>query len=121
MYADEKKTDPLLCGMPEAITVDRSQGCEWALVILNTVRSGVDGLGHTRDRRRVNVAMTRARKGFVLVCDVGRFKQCQHVWAEYIAENEATVVSEELLGVYLDEVGVETEHKRQLYAQIRGD
>ena len=69
LYEEETESDPNLRGVIVK-TVDGSQGSEWPIVILNTVRAGSNALGHTRDRRRVNAAMTRARQGFVLVCGV---------------------------------------------------
>ena len=82
-------------------------------MILNTVRAGADVLGHTRDRRRVNVSMTRARQGFVLVCDVNLFKLDQHIWGDYVRENESSIVSEKELEAYLTELGVETVRMRE--------
>ena len=71
----EKETNGLakLSGI-SVKTVDGSQCSEWAIAILNTVRAGCNSFGHTRDRRRVNVSMTRGRQAFILVCDVSLFK-----------------------------------------------
>jgi hypothetical protein len=94
-------------------TVDRCQGSEWNIVIFTTVRAGEDALGHTRDRRRVNVGMTRARRGFILVCDVDRFKLDQHIWSAYLVANESCVVDVASLQAYFEEEGVPTVRQRK--------
>jgi hypothetical protein len=48
-------------------TVDSSQGCEADVVILSFVRSNGGSAGFLRDNRRLNVAMTRARRQLVCV------------------------------------------------------
>ena len=67
LYDKELKDDAMLSGL-SVRTVDASQGSEWPLVILNTVRAGEDAFGHTIDRRRLNVSFTRGQKTFLLVC-----------------------------------------------------
>ena len=52
LYEKELKGDAMLSEL-SVRTVDASQGSEWPLVILNTVRTGEDALGHTIDRRRL--------------------------------------------------------------------
>jgi hypothetical protein len=55
-------------------TVDSFQGSEADLVILslvrNNTRTGLGALGFLRDRRRMNVALSRARRQLVLVCSL---------------------------------------------------
>jgi superfamily I DNA and/or RNA helicase len=113
LYEKEIKADASLSGMAVR-TVDRCQGSEWDIVIFSTVRAGDDTLGHTRDRRRVNVAMTRARKGFILVCDVDRFKLDQHIWSAYLVANESCVVDVASLQAYFEKAGVPTVRQRKL-------
>jgi regulator of nonsense transcripts 1 len=112
LYEKETKSDTSLRGMAVR-TVDRSQGSEWDIVIFTTVRAGEDALGHTRDRHRVNVGMTRARRGFILVCDVDRFKLDQHIWSDYIVANESCVVDVATLQAYFEEQGVPTVRQRE--------
>ena len=48
-------------------TVDSFQGREADTIVLSIVRDGTEGLGFWMDPRRLNVALTRARKRLVLV------------------------------------------------------
>ena len=68
LYEKELKGDAMLSEL-SVRTVDASQGSEWPLVILNTVRAGEDAFGHTIDRRRLNVSLTRGQQKFLLVCE----------------------------------------------------
>ncbi|MCA1819421.1 MAG: AAA family ATPase, partial [Halobacteriales archaeon] len=54
----------------EVSTVDGAQGREWDVVLYSTVRSNPQHrLGFVEDERRLNVAVTRARRNFILVGD----------------------------------------------------
>ncbi|MEA3189419.1 MAG: ATP-dependent helicase [Thermoplasmata archaeon] len=54
----------------EVNTVDGAQGREWDVVLYSTVRSNPQHrLGFLEDERRLNVAVTRAKRNFVLVGD----------------------------------------------------
>ncbi|KAL3768195.1 hypothetical protein ACHAW5_007929 [Stephanodiscus triporus] len=62
-------------------TVDSFQGQETDLVIFSAVRSNlVKELGFLRDARRLNVAITRARRGLIVVGDPTVLVTCRH-WA----------------------------------------
>ena len=51
-------------GVVDVYTVDKSQGQERDVIILSMVRSNAKGhLGFITDRRRINVALTRAKDG----------------------------------------------------------
>jgi len=66
-------------------TVDSFQGQETEIVIFSAVRSSREKeLGFLRDPRRLNVAITRARRGLILLGDVGVLRTCRH-WAALIA------------------------------------
>ena len=54
----------------EVATVDSYQGRENDVIIISAVRSNANNsVGFLNDRGRINVAMTRAKKLCVLVCD----------------------------------------------------
>lgn len=60
----------------EVETVDSFQGQERDIIYLSLVRSNVDGeIGFLKDLRRINVAMTRARKKLVLIGDSATLSQ----------------------------------------------
>lgn len=62
-------------------TVDSFQGQETDLVIFSAVRSNrMKELGFLRDARRLNVAITRARRGLIVVGDPTVLRTCRH-WA----------------------------------------
>lgn len=62
-------------------TVDSFQGQETDLVIFSAVRSNVmKELGFLRDSRRLNVAITRAKRGLIIVGDQTVLRTCRH-WA----------------------------------------
>lgn len=62
-------------------TVDSFQGQETDLVIFSAVRSNLlKELGFLRDARRLNVAITRARRGLIVVGDPTVLGTCRH-WA----------------------------------------
>lgn len=65
-------------------TVDSFQGQETDLVIFSAVRSNeLKEMGFLRDPRRLNVAITRARKGLILIGDKRLLKTCRH-WSSLL-------------------------------------
>jgi len=70
-------------------TVDSFQGQETDVVIFSAVRSNqLNQLGFLRDSRRLCVAITRARKGLILVGDKVVLKTCRH-WAALLHSCES--------------------------------
>ena len=70
-------------------TVDSFQGQETDLVVFSATRSNAFGdMGFLRDPRRLCVAITRARRGLILVGDV-RTLRTSHHWAALIDSCEA--------------------------------
>lgn len=62
-------------------TVDSFQGQETDLVVFSAVRSNLfQDLGFIQDPRRLNVAITRARRGLIVVGDQTVLRSCRH-WA----------------------------------------
>ena len=73
-----------LSGACRVGTVDSFQGQETDLVIFSATRSnGVGDLGFLRDPRRLCVAITRAKRGLVLVGDVRTLRNSHH-WSALI-------------------------------------
>ena len=57
-------------GDVEASNIDGVQGRDHEVIVLSLVRSNSEGkLGHVDDRRRLNVALTRAKRGLVVIGD----------------------------------------------------
>ena len=67
----------------EVRSVDGFQGGEREAVVLSLVRSsergGMDGIGFLRDDRRLNVAVTRAKRHCCLICDTETVSQSSFV------------------------------------------
>jgi len=71
-------------------SVDGFQGREKELIIFSAVRSNDRrSLGFLKDWRRLNVMVTRARRGLIVVCDTSTLQHDQN-WAAWIkwAEKE---------------------------------
>jgi len=70
-------------------TVDSFQGQETDVIIFSAVRSNpLSELGFLRDRRRLNVAITRSRRGLIIVGDVQTLASCRH-WKALIEFSRA--------------------------------
>jgi superfamily I DNA and/or RNA helicase len=67
----------------EIRSVDGFQGGERDAVILSLVRSsdrgGMDGIGFLRDERRLNVAVTRAKRHCCVICDFDTVSQSSFI------------------------------------------
>ena len=58
----------------EVGTIDNFQGKEFEAVVVSTVRSNMDGrIGFLSSERRLNVALTRAKRGLIVVCNLRAF------------------------------------------------
>ena len=69
-------------------TVDSFQGQETGVVLFSAVRSNsMNELGFLRDKRRLNDAITRARRGLVIVGDAKALQSCRH-WDALISSCE---------------------------------
>ena len=78
-------------------TVEGFQGNERDIMVISTTRSNVIGaLGFLEDDRRMNVMLTRARKGLVIVGDRETLRKRKSTrWSEYMQwlDNNAVVIS----------------------------
>ena len=71
---------------PKVAAVDAYQGRECDVIIVSTVRSsahGAGGVGFLNDRRRLNVLLTRARCGLLLVGHIATLMQ-ESSWARLL-------------------------------------
>lgn len=82
-------------------TVDSFQGQETDIVIFSAVRSNLmRELGFLRDSRRLNVAITRAKRGLIIVGDQSVLRTCRH-WGsllESLENRNCSMDAEELNG-----------------------
>eukprot|EP00597_Dinobryon_sp_UTEXLB2267_P014593 CAMPEP_0170119096 /NCGR_PEP_ID=MMETSP0020_2-20130122/14169_1 /TAXON_ID=98059 /ORGANISM="Dinobryon sp., Strain UTEXLB2267" /LENGTH=3522 /DNA_ID=CAMNT_0010348355 /DNA_START=356 /DNA_END=10924 /DNA_ORIENTATION=- len=66
-------------------TVDGFQGQECDIIIFTAVRSNNKSvIGFLEDERRLNVAATRARFSFILICNAGTVSSANNTWARLI-------------------------------------
>jgi len=73
-------------------TIDSFQGQERDVVIISLVRSNPEGeIGFLKDYRRMNVAMTRAKKKLILIGDSATLGQDKFYsdFIEFCEKNEA--------------------------------
>uniref|UniRef100_A0A0G4GW46 AAA+ ATPase domain-containing protein n=1 Tax=Chromera velia CCMP2878 TaxID=1169474 RepID=A0A0G4GW46_9ALVE len=70
---------------PQILTVDSVQGCERDFVIFSAVRANTRGqLGFTKDPRRLCVALTRARRGLILVGNGATLRSSEGNWKDLV-------------------------------------
>jgi senataxin len=74
--------------MVEVNTVDGFQGREMDIVIFSCVRTSMHSLGFLSDERRMNVAITRAKKCLVIVGNETALSRDKH-WAALISSIKA--------------------------------
>ncbi|VDP14238.1 unnamed protein product [Onchocerca flexuosa] len=80
-------------------SVDAFQGQECEVVVMSLVRNNSDGrIGFLKDERRFNVAVTRARRQFVLVGNAAMMKHAKHLQSliEYMQSHGRIVEQQEL-------------------------
>ena len=88
-------------------TVDSYQGQETEVVVFSCTRSNDRcEIGFLRDSRRLCVAITRARRGLIIIGDQKVLKTCRH-WSALLASctERDCVMDAELLNLQSDKVG----------------
>ena len=68
----------------EISTIDAFQGSEKEVIILSAVRANTEGkLGFLKNPQRMNVAITRAKKQFILIANAKTLEK-EKQWASFI-------------------------------------
>ncbi|QRV85064.1 RNA-dependent RNA polymerase [Ceratobasidium sp. AG-Ba] len=75
------QANPLLAANTNAFTIDGFQGREAEVIVFTTVRSNASGdIGFLEDERRLNVALTRAQLGRIIVGNETTLRAGSEVW-----------------------------------------
>ena len=94
----KKSIMSLYAELPESVvivdTVDGFQGMERDLIIVSFVRSNDDGkIGFVNDARRINVILTRARRGLVVLgnADCMKGNKYWRRWLTFVDDNKLSI------------------------------
>ncbi|KAM3725298.1 DNA-binding protein [Dirofilaria immitis] len=94
-------------------SVDAFQGQECEVVVMSLVRNNSDGrIGFLKDERRFNVAVTRARRQFVLVGNIAMMKHAKHLQSliEYM-ESQGRIVKQ---GELTESLAISKKHSKKI-------
>ncbi|VDK89206.1 unnamed protein product [Litomosoides sigmodontis] len=97
-------------------SVDAFQGQECEVVVMSLVRNNSDGrIGFLKDERRFNVAVTRARRQFVLMGNVAMMRHAKHLQSliEYMQSHGKIIKQEELI-----ECLATSKHSKKIQKQL---
>ena len=88
LMAKDEEYAKLAANLEEAVevkSVDGYQGRERDIIVFSTVRSNRSGnIGFLTDWRRMNVALTRAKNGLIVVGDVECLEEGDKHWAAFV-------------------------------------
>lgn len=117
-HMEDLRRQKLLFPSIKAFTVDGCQGKEADVVIVSTVRSNMHGrtIGHVADQRRLNVAITRAKRALLVVGNKASLKcvdkktidkgtgDVRSFWPDWLewVESKGCLVSQDHTASYLD-------------------
>jgi regulator of nonsense transcripts 1 len=79
----QSRFPPLRFPKLKIASVDSFQGSERDYIVMSCVRSG-GSIGFVSDERRLNVSITRARYGLVIVGDSATLSDCSDAWGDLI-------------------------------------
>jgi len=84
-------------GEVEVATIDSFQGREKEVIVLSCVRANdVGRLGFLADDKRINVALTRARRGLIVLGEASTLTRKEGSWCKFCAWAEAHAVATHL-------------------------
>ena len=66
-------------------TVDGFQGSEKDVIVISCVRGGAKGIGFLQDEKRLNVALTRAKKSLIVVGNMNTLKD-NPMWSNFLQD-----------------------------------
>lgn len=83
----------------EVMTVDGAQGKEKDIIIYSCVRNNDENIGFLKDKRRLNVALTRAREAFYVIGNLKQFARNKEneSWikmVEYIQSSDRNIIED---------------------------
>jgi senataxin len=90
------------CDLPagiEIMTIDGAQGKEKDIIIYSCVRNNDEDIGFLNDKRRLNVALTRAREALYVIGNIKQFarnaeNECWIKMVDYLQSNDRNIIED---------------------------